>query len=170
MLEIFNEKYQTYSRVSNLRKQIQGWRQGTHETLDAAMGRYYSLLHRCPGHGFSQKEQLRHIVDGLRNKTRETLGISAQGRLSEMTAHRIQRLIDQVAKEEGELIKRESAEEYNRDPSIRKRDARVCDTQEEETLDQAIRKETLPIQKSVADVAAQVAKMWDSVDERCTTA
>lgn len=91
MLELFNEKYQTYARVSNLRKQIQGWKQENHEPLDVALDRYYSLLHRCPGHDFSQKEQLFHIIDGLRNQTRETLGIYAQGRLSELKVHQIQR-------------------------------------------------------------------------------
>ena len=53
-----------------------------------------------------------HIIDGLRNQTRETLGIYAQGRLSEFKVHQIQRLIERVAKEEGELCKRENVEDY----------------------------------------------------------
>ena len=156
MLELFNNKYQTYSRVSNLRKQIQGWKQRTYEPLDATMAHYYTLLHRCLGHGYAKWDQLRHIMDGLRNEMRRTLGTYAQGRLFKLRSHEVEILLEQVAQEEGELSKRESAEEYNRNPSLRKKGVKFCDEEDESPLEELVNRKTLLIQKLTTKVSTKV--------------
>nr|KAJ0212399.1 hypothetical protein LSAT_V11C400221670 [Lactuca sativa] len=97
LAKLFLEKYFPETRVSSLRREILGIKQGKREALHTYWERFKKLLVRCPQHGISDYHLYNCFCEGLTPMERRLINASGGGSLGDMTPTEIRELIEKMA-------------------------------------------------------------------------
>ena len=99
LTEKFLNQYFPPKRMTQLRLDIQGFKQGDNESLYDAWERYREMLRKCPSEMFSEWVQLDIFYYGLAEEAQMSLDYSAGGSIHmRKTIEEAQELIDTVAR------------------------------------------------------------------------
>nr|KAJ0227398.1 hypothetical protein LSAT_V11C100046190 [Lactuca sativa] len=97
LAKLFLEKYFLETRVSSLRREILGIKQGKREALHTYWERFKKLLVHCPQHGISDYQLYNCLCEGLTPMERRLINASSGGSLGDMTPTEIRELIEKLA-------------------------------------------------------------------------
>ncbi|XP_023742432.1 uncharacterized protein LOC111890555 [Lactuca sativa] len=97
LAKLFLEKYFPETRVSSLRREILGIKQGKRQALHTYWERFKKLLVRYPQHGISDYQLYNCFCEGLTPMERRLINVSGGGSLGDMTITEIRELIEKLA-------------------------------------------------------------------------
>ncbi|XP_061366624.1 uncharacterized protein LOC133309812 [Gastrolobium bilobum] len=103
LVEKFQKKFFPLSRFSELKEQIDNFKQLEGECLCVGWGRFKELIRRCPQYVLSNGEKVRIFYKGVTPTYRVLLNAAAGGSIGEITPTRAIELIEKMASEDNDV-------------------------------------------------------------------
>lgn len=93
----FLAKFFPPSKSAKLKADITNFSQYEHESLCEAWERFQDMLRRCLHHGFSRRQQIQILYNGLSAQNRSSIDVACRGTMFKKTPEEVYSLIEEMA-------------------------------------------------------------------------